>query len=255
MIHQRLRMLKTVLIVQHQQKQQQHHQKEIVVIEVHVMDVEEVEIVHGVLMVLHRKKVEKIELQQQQLLINKLMMHIQITTHIIVCTYLSFLLTINHIFFLLQIMIIQVKVVMELHGIVINKINEKKKVKEHLVLIRMYQLETQQVNHLSNSISFLYNPFFFLTDGSDIPDTTNSHESTIKRDVHNFIFDDEAVVVDDCSFVLPYIEGAYYYQSTTPPPATDIPLTNIDVNTDDYSLPLVPAYTEQQLKELLRRQV
>jgi hypothetical protein len=74
--------------------------------------------------------------------------------------------------------------------------------------------------------------------------------------VHNFIFDDEAVVVDDCSFVLPYIEGAYYYQSTTPPPATDIPLTNIDVNTDEFNTnTLVPAYTEQQLKELLRRQV
>jgi hypothetical protein len=74
--------------------------------------------------------------------------------------------------------------------------------------------------------------------------------------VHNFIFDDEAVVVDDCSFVLPYIEGAYYFQSTTPPPATDIPLTNIDVNnTDEYTNSLVPAYTEQQLKELLRRQV
>jgi hypothetical protein len=73
--------------------------------------------------------------------------------------------------------------------------------------------------------------------------------------VHKFIFDDEAVVVDDCSFVLPYIEGAYYYQSTTPPPATDIPLPNIEVNTDDYTIPLVPSCTEQQLKELLRRQV
>ncbi|CAF1182877.1 unnamed protein product [Adineta ricciae] len=89
----------------------------------------------------------------------------------------------------------------------------------------------------------------------DITSADNSHEAAIKRDVHKFIFDDEAVVVDDCSFVLPYIEGAYYYQSTTPPPATDIPLTDIDVNIDEYTTPLVPAYTEQQLKELLRRQV
>jgi hypothetical protein len=86
-------MLKMVLIVQHQQKQQQHHRKEIVVIEVHVVGVEVVEIAHVVLMVLHRKKVEKIKLplqqqQQQQLLINKLMMHIKIIIHIIVCEYL-----------------------------------------------------------------------------------------------------------------------------------------------------------------------
>ncbi|CAF3440184.1 unnamed protein product [Rotaria socialis] len=93
------------------------------------------------------------------------------------------------------------------------------------------------------------------TSGSDITGANNAHETAIKRDVHNFIFDDETVVIDDCSFVLPYIEGAYYYQSTTPPPATDTPLTNIDINTDDYSAPLVPAYTEQQLRELLRRQV
>ncbi|CAF3533189.1 unnamed protein product [Adineta steineri] len=93
------------------------------------------------------------------------------------------------------------------------------------------------------------------TNGSDTAGVNNSHASTIKRDVHNFIFDDEAVVVDDCSFVLPYIEGAYYYQSTTPPPATDIPLSNVDINTDEYTIPLVPSYTEQQLKELLRRQV
>jgi len=83
----------------------------------------------------------------------------------------------------------------------------------------------------------------------------DQHVETIKRDVHKFIFDDEAVVVDDCSFVLPYIEGAYYYQSTTPPPATDLPVTNVDDDTDEYTGPLVPAYTEQQLKELLRRQV
>ena len=72
------------------------------------------------------------------------------------------------------------------------------------------------------------------------------------HDLHKFIFDDEAVVIDDCSFVLPYIDGAYYYQPTTPPPnTTDISLANAD----QYSSPLVPAYTEQQLKELLRRQV
>jgi len=70
-------------------------------------------------------------------------------------------------------------------------------------------------------------------------------------DVHKFIFDDEAVVIDDCSFVLPYIEGAYYYQPTTPPPITDIPLTN----TNEYATPLISAYTGQQLKELLRHQV
>lgn len=97
--------------------------------------------------------------------------------------------------------------------------------------------------------------FYFHLVESDKTDTVNSHVATVKRDVHNFIFDDEAVVVDDCSFVLPYIEGAFYYQSTTPPPATDIPLTNVDVTTDEYTVPLVPAYTEQQLKELLRRQV
>ena len=89
-------MLKTVLIVRPQQKQQQHHQKEIVVIEVHVMDEEEVEIEHGVLMVLHQRKVEKIELQlrqqqqQQELLINKLTMHIKIITHTIVYSDRSF---------------------------------------------------------------------------------------------------------------------------------------------------------------------
>ncbi len=71
------------------------------------------------------------------------------------------------------------------------------------------------------------------------------------RDVHKFIFDDEAVVVDDCSFVLPYIESAYYYQPTTPSSTTDMPLpTN-----NEYTTPLVPAYSEQQLKELLRHQV
>ena len=95
----------------------------------------------------------------------------------------------------------------------------------------------------------------FVLANSDTTNANNSHELVTKREVHNFIFDDESVVVDDCSFVLPYIEGAYYYQSTTPPPATDIPLTNLDVNTNEYTIPLVPSYTEQQLKELLRRQV
>jgi hypothetical protein len=79
-------MLKMVLIV----RMQQHHQKEIVVIEVHVMDVEEVEIEHIVSMVLRRRKVEKIDLklqqQQQLLLINKITMDIKIIMHIIVCS-------------------------------------------------------------------------------------------------------------------------------------------------------------------------
>lgn len=71
------------------------------------------------------------------------------------------------------------------------------------------------------------------------------------RDVHKFIFDDEAVVVDDCSFVLPYIEHTYYYPTTTPSPITDLPIAN----SDQYQTSHVPAYTEQQLKELLQRQV
>ena len=74
-------------------------------------------------------------------------------------------------------------------------------------------------------------------------------------DVHKFIFDDETVVVDDCSFVLPYIEGAYYYPSTTSPPDTDLSPANLDPTTDAFAQPQVPAYTEPQLKELLRRQV
>lgn len=74
-------------------------------------------------------------------------------------------------------------------------------------------------------------------------------------DVHKFIFDDETVVVDDCSFVLPYIEGAYYYPSTTSPPDTDLTQTILQANPETFTLPHVPAYSEQQLKELLRRQV
>ena len=74
-------------------------------------------------------------------------------------------------------------------------------------------------------------------------------------DVHKFIFDDETVVVDDCSFVLPYIEGAYYYPSTTSPPDTDLTQTILQANPETFALPHVPAYSEQQLKELLRRQV
>lgn len=57
--------------------------------------------------------------------------------------------------------------------------------------------------------------------------------------------------MDDCSFVLPFIDGGYYYPPAIPSPVSDIPLAN----TDSYTTPLVPAYTEQQLKELLRRQV
>lgn len=60
-------------------------------------------------------------------------------------------------------------------------------------------------------------------------------------------------MVDDCSFVLPYIETAYYYPpATTPPPITDLAIAP----SDQYpTSPLVPTYTEQQLKELLQRQV
>jgi len=68
------------------------------------------------------------------------------------------------------------------------------------------------------------------------------------RDVHKFIFDDEAVIVDDCSFVLPYIESGYYYPPATP---TDLPLNA----TNEFIPPITPVYTEEQLKELLRRQV
>lgn len=70
-------------------------------------------------------------------------------------------------------------------------------------------------------------------------------------DVHKFIFDDETVVIDDCSFVLPYIETAYYYEPTTPPTDLNLSFANID----EYTSPLVPVYNEQQLKEILRHQV
>ncbi|CAF4111040.1 unnamed protein product [Rotaria socialis] len=71
------------------------------------------------------------------------------------------------------------------------------------------------------------------------------------QDVHKFIFDDETVIIDDCSFVLPYIEGPYYYESTNSPTDIDTSFSTVD----GYSTPIIPAYTEQQLKELLRRQV
>ena len=135
-----------------------------------------------------------------------------------------------------------------------KRVNERKNSKDHRISIKTVQSKTEQVNEIESIDSKIKHQvilnLFLDTVGTNIPP-----ESDIKRDVHNFIFDDETVVVDDCSFVLPYIEGAYYYQSTTPPPATDIPLSTIDVNTDEYSIPLVPSYTEQQLKELLRRQV
>jgi hypothetical protein len=73
--------------------------------------------------------------------------------------------------------------------------------------------------------------------------------------VHKFIFDDETVVIDDCSFVLPYIEGAYFYPSTTSPPDTDLTTAHIHSTNEPFARAHVPAYTEQQLKELLRRQV
>lgn len=142
---------------------------------------------------------------------------------------------------------------MEFHGIKRRKENERRNLKDHWVWIPMYQLKIQHVNWTSHSICRIF-LISFAVDSEDA-NALEAHVSTIKRDVHKFIFDDEAVVVDDCSFVLPYIEGAFYYQSTTPPPATDAPLPTTDVDADDYTIPLVPAYTEQQLKELLRRQV
>ena len=78
---------------------------------------------------------------------------------------------------------------------------------------------------------------------------------TSTQDVHKFIFDDETVIVDDCSFVLPYIEGAYFIPSSTPPSAADHALADADSNADAYTGQRVPAYDEQQLQELLRRQV
>lgn len=74
-------MLKPMLIAPRQPKQQQH-QKKIVVIAVGVV---EVEIEDVVSMVLHRKKIAKIELPQQRRPINKLTITIPITMHIIVC--------------------------------------------------------------------------------------------------------------------------------------------------------------------------
>lgn len=109
-----------------------------------------------------------------------------------------------------------------------------------------------------NPIDFTNIVFVFFFVVIDNPDATNideAQEAALMRELRNFIYDDETVVVDDCSFVLPFIEGAYYYQSTTPPPATDMPVTNTDTDTDEFTAPLVPAYTEQQLRELLRRQV
>ncbi|CAF4372562.1 unnamed protein product, partial [Rotaria sordida] len=43
----------------------------------------------------------------------------------------------------------------------------------------------------------------------------------------------------------------YYYEPTTPPTDRDISFTNIG----EYVTSIVPAYTEQQLKELLQRQM
>ncbi|CAF4075792.1 unnamed protein product, partial [Rotaria sordida] len=43
----------------------------------------------------------------------------------------------------------------------------------------------------------------------------------------------------------------YYYEPTIPPTDIDISFTNIG----EYVTSIVPAYTEQQLKELLRRQI
>lgn len=85
-----IQMLKLVLTVRLQPKQQ-HHRKGIVVIEVDVLVEEEIEIEHVVSMVLHQRRIEKIEelplLQQQQQrkqLIQKVTMVIKIIMHIIV---------------------------------------------------------------------------------------------------------------------------------------------------------------------------
>ena len=84
-----IQMLKLVLTVRLQPKQQ-HHRKGIVVIEVDVLAEEEIEIEHVVSMVLHQRRIEKIEelplLQQQQRkqLIQKVTMVIKIIMHIIV---------------------------------------------------------------------------------------------------------------------------------------------------------------------------
>lgn len=85
-------MLKPVLIVRLQRKQQLHR-KEIVVIEMHVLVVEKIEIEHVVLMVLHRKRIEKIELllhqQQRKRRIPKVTKAIKITMDIIVSIHRS----------------------------------------------------------------------------------------------------------------------------------------------------------------------
>lgn len=76
-------------------------------------------------------------------------------------------------------------------------------------------------------------------------------------DVHKFIFDDETVVIDDCSFVLPYMEGAFFYPSTASPSDTDLSQLPTENHAETFVIPVaqIPAYSEQQLKELLRRQV
>ena len=125
------------------------------VVEVHVVDVEEVVIVPEVLMLLHRKKVEKIERLplQQLLLINKLMIHTKTIMHIIVSKHFSFNTKTKDFF--LQTTIQQVKVVMALHGIMINKINERRRLMDPLVSIRMHKSEMQQVNNLFYMVYYI----------------------------------------------------------------------------------------------------
>ncbi|CAF0736715.1 unnamed protein product, partial [Didymodactylos carnosus] len=76
-----------------------------------------------------------------------------------------------------------------------------------------------------------------------IPSTTSVTKRESRNNFHKFIFDDEVTVVDDCSFVLPYIadntgnnNGIYYYPQ-------------------DEQLLETATYTHSQLRDFVRRQV
>ena len=86
-IRRRMQMLKMVLI-DRTQRTRQVHRKQRVQIEVRGVDLEEVAIEHVVSMVLHRRKIEKIELplQQQLLLINKITINTKSITPTTVCS-------------------------------------------------------------------------------------------------------------------------------------------------------------------------
>ena len=234
--------------------QPRHRRRQRVAREVHEWRVELVELVHEVSMVLHRNELGRIDRQRPQPRpISRTTMSIKIITLTTVrnrCARTAS--STNHSVLSLQTTTKRVKKATERHGITIRKVSGKRNRMAHWVSTRMKSPAKEQVSRSPRPHPHARRS---LAAGSDTTGAMNPQESSMKRDVHNFIFDDETVVVDDCSFVLPYIEGAYYYQSTTPPPATDLPLSSIDTNTDEYTIPLVPAYTEQQLKELLRRQV